>query len=274
MTTGGAIKLLLSDVDGTLVTHDKLLTPAVLAAAASLGDAGIGLALTSARPPIGMRMLIEPLHLRLPLAGFNGGLIVDPQMREIEAHPIPQALVHAAIDTLKSSGLDIWVYTDKAWSVPVADGPHVAREAWILKTDPVVGAPEQAAASGRVFKIVGVSDDHPKVEAAEAAAQKALGAGVSATRSEPHFLDITAAEATKGKVVHALAKQLGIATDVIATIGDMPNDVLMFRESGLSIAMGNASDAVQASANVVTDTNEQDGFAKAVQRFLLASHAA
>jgi hypothetical protein len=270
MTPSRDIKLLMADVDGTLVTRDKTLTPAALAAAADLRRSGIGLALTSARPPQGMRMLVEPLDLELPLAGFNGGLIMDVKLRELESHPIAPEAVRAAVQLLRETGLDIWIYTDGAWFVTAADGPRVAREAWIIEMVPEVAPDIGELPFGRVFKIVGVSDDHPKVAAAEAFAQRRLGSAVSVTRSEPHFLDITDAKATKGFVVLNLARQLGLDPARIATIGDMPNDVLMFRQSGFSIAMGNASDAVKAQADTVTDSNEDDGFAKAVRRFLLA----
>jgi hypothetical protein len=263
------IRLLIADVDGTLVPHDKVLSAATLAAAAELRLTGIGMALTSARPPMGMRMLIEPLSLDLPLAGFNGGLIVDPALKELESHPIPAGTIQPAIQFLKDVGLDVWIYTDTAWLVSGMDGPHVAREGWITKIDPKLMPDVADERLGRVFKIVGVSDDPSRLAAAEAATQQRLGGSASISRSEAHFLDITDTEANKGAVVRSLARRLGLDPGKIATIGDMPNDIFMFHESGFSIAMGNASDVVKASADVVTDSNEDDGFAKAVRRFLL-----
>ncbi len=273
MTIARDIKLLLSDVDGTLVTKDKVLTEGAKSAAAGLRQAGIGLALTSARPPLGMRMLVEPLDLRLPLAGFNGGLIVDPEFKVLESHPIDPKAAQEAVRLLRDSGLDLWVYTETAWFVTAQDGPHVAREAWIIKMQPEAAAVSDADLA-RAFKIVGVSDDYAKVAAAESVVQEKLGDTASATRSAPYFLDITHPEATKGFVVRSLTRRLGLPPSQIATIGDMPNDVLMFAESGFSVAMGNASDAVKARASAVTDTNEDDGFAKAVRRFLLQPNVA
>ncbi len=268
------IKLLLSDVDGTLVTHDKVLTEAARAAAGDLHLAGNGLALTSARPPLGVRMMIEPLGLTLPIAGFNGGLIVDTDFKVLESYPIDPQAARTAVTLLRDVGLDIWVYTETDWFVGDPDGPHVAREAWIIKM-PAQGTVEFTDAMlARAFKIVGVSDDPAKVAAAQSEAEAKIGDAVSATSSATYFLDITHPKATKGFVVHSLARQLGLSASQIATIGDMPNDVLMFRESGFSIAMGNASETVKAQANAVTDTNGNDGFAKAVRRFLLQSNAA
>ncbi len=274
MTAPHDIRLLLTDVDGTLVDHDKRLTDAALAATRDLRAAGIGLAVTSARPPRGLAMLVQPLGLTLPVAGFNGGVIAHPDLSVIESHPIDPEAARDAVALLTDQGLDVWVYTETDWFVHDPNGPHVAREAWILKFDPRVVADFDDGQVSRAFKIAGVSDDHARVAAAEAVAQQRLGPIVSATRSEPHFLDITHPQATKGFVVTALARQLGLSPSQIATIGDMPNDVLMFRQSGFSIAMGNASDAVKAQATAVTDSNHDDGFAKAVRRFLLQDRAA
>jgi hypothetical protein len=271
MTHPRDIRLLLSDVDGTLVTNDKRLTPAAIAAARDLKAAGVGLALTSSRPARGMRMLVEPLGLTTPLFGFNGGLICAPDFQVLERHPIAPDMGPAVIDFLQGQGLDVWVYTEDAWFVRDAHGPHVAREAFILQFEPQVVAafgPELVTAA---FKIVGVSDDPDRMAAAEARAADALGDRVSATRSAAYFLDVTHPLANKGQAVHALAHRLGLTLDEIATIGDMPNDVLMFRQAGYAIAMGNAADAVKAQADTVTASNQDDGFAQAVAQLLAAA---
>lgn len=268
MTGPGPIDLLLSDIDGTLVTGDKVLTPAALAAAQALRDAGVGFALTSARPPRGMRMLIEPLRLQLPLAGFNGGLIVAPDFTVLESYPLDGKVAEEAAALVLKAGLDLWVYGQNSWVVSDANGPHVAREAWVIDMQPVVRpcGPEDFAGA---FRIVGVSSDAAKVAAAQERVTTQLGGRVSATRSQAHFLDITQPKANKGAVVQFLAGRLNLSPTRIATIGDMPNDVLMFAQSGFSIAMGNATDEVKAKAKAVTASNEDDGFAAAVRQFIL-----
>ncbi len=114
-----------------------------------------------------------------------------------------------------------------------------------------------------------MSDDYDAVAAAETLAHERLGEHVAASRSQPYYLDVTHPQANKGAVVRFLAERYDISTDEIATIGDMPNDVLMFAHSGLSIAMGNAHREVQRAARHVTTTNDEDGFAHAVERFIL-----
>jgi hypothetical protein len=263
------IRLLLADVDGTLVTDDKVLTPAAVAAVHAVRAAGVAFTITSSRPPRGMRMLFDPLALEGPIAGLNGGLYVNRDLSVIRAHPLGAATARQTLDLLLGRGLDVWIYTQDDWLVRDAAAPHVAREATILQFQAtVVPAFSDAHLAGAV-KIVGVSDDLARVAACEAQARSTLGARASAARSEPQFLDVTHPEANKGEVVATLSALLGIPREQIATIGDMPNDVPMFARSGLSIAMGNASDEVKAKASETTESNQQEGFAAAVRRFVL-----
>jgi Cof subfamily protein (haloacid dehalogenase superfamily) len=261
------IKLVLADVDGTLVTQGKALTERAVAAVKSLRDAGIEFAVTSGRPPRGMSMLIEPLALTTPIAAFNGGLIVRPDMSVIEQKTIPQQLVAPAIELLDGQGLDVWLYSGADWLVRDADAPHVDREAKTVVFDPK--AVESFDGVTEVAKIVGVSDDHKLVAKTTDQAREKFGDHVSAAQSQPYYLDITHPHANKGEVVSYLSAHLGIPAEQFATIGDMPNDILMFARSGLSIAMGNAGPEVHRAARRVTASNEDEGFAKAIERFVL-----
>jgi len=263
-----AIGLLLSDVDGTLVTSAKALTARTVAAVRRLDDAGVRFAITSGRPPRGMAMLIEPLRLRTPVAAFNGGLLVEPDMTVLEQRTVPAEVVAPVLALLESFGLATWVYRGAEWYVRDVSGAHVDREAATVQFPPTPVATYDGLARG-VVKIVGVSDDHDAVARAAAAAHDRFGEHVSAARSQPYYVDITHPDANKGSVVRWLAARYGVPLEAVATIGDMPNDVLMFAHSGLSIAMGNADREVQRAARRVTAANDAEGFALAVERFVL-----
>ena len=265
----GKISLLLADVDGTVVTKDKVLTERAVRAVAALHEAGIAFAVTSGRPPRGMAMLIEPLHITTMIAGFNGGAMVKPDMSVIEEKTLPPDVTREAIEVIAGHGLDAWLYTAKDWFITKRDAPHVDREAWTVKFDAVVVDRFADEDLDRATKVVGVSDDLAAVEKAEGDMQAALGDRASAARSQPYYLDVTHPHANKGDVVEALSKEMGIPTSEIATIGDMPNDVLMFKRSGFSIAMGNAGDAVKRQASAVTAGYDDEGFAKAIEDLLL-----
>ena len=262
------IKLVLADVDGTLVTKEKVLTERAIAAVQALRAKNIGFAITSGRPPRGMAMLIKPLGIDTPVAGFNGGVWVNTDLSEIEAHTLPRDVAQRSIDLLTEAGLDTWVYSGEDWLVHDSGAPHVSREEWTVKFAPKV-IKDFGGALDNAVKIVGVSDDLPLVEKTESKIQDALGDGASAARSQPYYIDITHRDANKGAAVQWLARRLGLDTGQIATMGDQPNDTLMFAHSGLSIAMGNASEAVKKKANKVTESSEDEGFAIAIERFIL-----
>ena len=139
-----------------------------------------------------------------------------------------------------------------------------------MKFSPKVVA-DVAEKLDQVSKIVGVSDDLDRVQQCEADAKATFGQRATANRSQPYYLDVTNKDANKGAVVEFLSRHLGVPAAEIATIGDQPTDVPMFQRSGFSIAMGNASDQVKAQASVVTESYNDEGFAKAMERFILGA---
>ncbi len=133
------ISLVLADVDGTLVTTEKVLTSRAAEAVKDLQAAGIDFAITSGRPPRGMSMLIEPLALQGAKAGFNGGVFVNPDLSVIESHTLDPATAKQTLKLILDQGLDAWVYTEEEWLIRDKEAPHVAREAWTVKFDAKVG---------------------------------------------------------------------------------------------------------------------------------------
>jgi Cof subfamily protein (haloacid dehalogenase superfamily) len=261
------IALVVSDVDGTLVTHDKRLTDKAIAAVQRLRDNDIGFTITSSRPPVGMHFLVEPLGITLPIGPFNGSSIVDGQLKPITQHLIPEAATKRAIEVLEDYGVDIWIFTNDEWVIKRDDGKYVPHERDTIQHDAVMVS-DFTPYLAKACKIVGASADFPLLERCEPAMQKALGDQAVAIRSQNYYLDITPPAQDKGTFVQAMAKRLGISTDAIATIGDMRNDLAMFKVSGMSIAMGNASDDVKQHATDVTTSNEDEGFAGAVEIIL------
>lgn len=269
MSAKSPIRLVLADVDGTLVTNDKILTDKAVAGARALARAGIILALTSGRPPRGMEMLIKPLALEGAIAGFNGGVFVNPDLSVIETHPLDPDAAKKTLELLEAQKLDAWVYTAKDWLVRDPEAPHVDREAWTVKFDAKVVKSFTDEHLANAIKIVGISDDLDLVAETEKKAQDALGKTATASRSQPYYLDVTDHKANKGEVIAMLARSTGIAPEEMATMGDQPNDVLMFEKSGFSIAMGNSSAEVKASASAVAPSNEDEGFATAITQMIL-----
>jgi Cof subfamily protein (haloacid dehalogenase superfamily) len=266
------IALVVSDVDGTLVTKDKTLTDGAKRAVKRLQEAGIGFTITSSRPALGMRFLIEPLGITLPVGPFNGSSIVDAQLNPIEQHLIPASVVQNSLDVLNEFSVDIWLFTNDKWLTRNADGEYVPHEKLAIRADPTIVkdfTPYLSAAC----KIVGASSDAALLQRCEIAMLKAVGTQATAVRSQTYYLDVTPPGCDKGTFVQAMAKRQGISTDAVATIGDMQNDLAMFKTSGLSIAMGNATDDVKQQATHVTTSNEDEGFAGAIE-IVLKNNAA
>jgi Cof subfamily protein (haloacid dehalogenase superfamily) len=263
------IKLLIADVDGTLVTSKKALTARTCEAVDRLRAAGVQFTITSGRPPRGMGMLVGPLKLTAPVAAFNGGMYVRSDLTTVLAQrTLPPAVAREVVDYLLLAGLDVWVYQGTDWFLRDPGAFRVAREKSNVGFEPVVIGDLNGVLEAPV-KIVGVSQDRPLVARCEAELSARLGADASAARSTPFYLDVTHPEANKGTVVREAARLLQIPLDEIATIGDMLNDIPMLTAAGLSIAMGNASPEVQRVARHVTTSNEEDGFAHAVDAFIL-----
>ncbi|WP_375466026.1 Cof-type HAD-IIB family hydrolase [uncultured Methylobacterium sp.] len=262
------IALVISDVDGTLVTGSKRLSPATIRAVARLGEAGIGFTVASARPPIGLRGLVEALDLRLPMGAFNGATVVGPDLSVIEEHLIPEGAAREAAARLAGAGLDVWVFADGLWCLRDPDAPYTDSERRTLLTEPRVVA-DLGPLLARASKIVGVSADHRHLAACEAEIGDALAGRATVHRSQAYYLDVTPPGIDKGGFVGWMARHLGIEPRRIATFGDAGNDRAMFACGGLSVAMGNAEDAVKAAAGAVTGTNDADGFAAAIERLVL-----
>jgi Cof subfamily protein (haloacid dehalogenase superfamily) len=265
------ISLVLSDVDGTLVTDDKVLTEPTRLAVQALRSAGIRFAITSSRPPAGLRSVIRSLGIDTPVAAFNAGMIVQPDAggAVLAQQLLPQDAGDATLAFFAQQRVDPWVFTADRWLLSRPAGPYVDHERRTVSFEPTLVSDFQPYLRG-VGKIVGVSDDFELLARCEAELRQSLGTSASVVRSQKYYLDVTHPRANKGTAVRALAEHFGIPQDEIVTIGDGLNDVAMFEQGGLSIAMGNAPLAVKEAADLVApSTNEDDGFAEAVRRFLL-----
>jgi len=261
------IALVVSDVDGTLLTKDKVLTDRAKAAVRRLHEAGIGFTIVSSRPTIGMGFLIEPLAITLPVGAFNGSSIVDARLKPIEQHLIAPAVAQRSLDVLDAFGIDIWLFSNERWYTRNPAGEYVPHEKRAIKADPTI-VTDFTPHLTEACKIVGASSDFARLQQCEAAMKQAVGREATAVRSQNYYLDVTPPGHDKGTFVEAMEKRLGISSDAVATIGDMENDLPMFARSRVSFAMGNAADAIKKQATHVTDSNERDGFAAAMETVL------
>lgn len=262
------VALVVSDVDGTLVTSEKVLTPRNRAAVLRLAEHKIPFTIISSRPPFGLRMLIEPLNLRLPMAAFNGGVLAMPDLTIIERQPLGVQTAGSAVACLEDCEVDVWLFTETNWHARKSDGAYIDHELKTVQTPPTI-VEDFEPLLDRAIKLVGVSADFERLTHCAANAKAALGDSATVSRSQLYYLDINAPKIDKGAALGELTRRCGVDLADVVTLGDMDNDVPMFQRSGFSIAMGNASEAAKKAASAITGSNDADGFAEAVERFIL-----
>jgi Cof subfamily protein (haloacid dehalogenase superfamily) len=264
-----AVRLLVSDVDGTLVDKDKRLTAATIAAVDRLRAAGIAFTVISARPMSGVRPLLGPLALDGDVAAFNGGIVFRRDGTIVSHVTIDPAVARGVVALARDAAVDTWVFADDRWYATDGDGPHTRSERISSDQEPVVTDTFDAVLD-RADKITFVSDDADGLHALYERAQAAFGDRATIAQSQTYYLDVTATAANKGDGIAALAAALHVPLGDTAAIGDQANDLPMLARAGVSIAMGNAPDAVKAAAHHTTSANDRDGVAQAIDTIILA----
>jgi len=262
------ISAVVSDVDGTLVTDEKVLTERARSAVTELRASGIIFGVISARPPRGLLMLLGPLQITTPVIGFNGGALTRPDLATISEHLLSPDVARRAAELLKARGAQVWVFSGPDWLLRHADNPYISLEERTVRFRPTI-VEDFGPALDVAAKIVGVSTDFALLARCEHDIAGLLAGQASVVRSQAYYLDITHPLANKGVALSEFAKQMAIPLAEIAVIGDGNNDVAMFERSGLSIAMGNAGSEVKQAADFVTNSNLEDGFADAIEHFIL-----
>ena len=262
------IRLLVSDIDGTLVTKEKELTPAVRSAAARLADRGVKLVLVSSRPPHGVEVFAGALGLDTPRAGFNGGVFTSPDGKVLQARLLARDTAAEALAYLQSQQIAPWLFTTDEWLLTKLDGDYVDWEQHTVKMQPRVVA-DFAGALDQAGKIMAASKDFAKLAECERALQTQLAGRAAVHLSQDYYLDITHPQANKGEAVRRAAQLLGVDLARTACIGDMANDLPMFDVAAFSIAMGQAPAGMRARADYVTASNQESGWAQAVEQFIL-----
>jgi len=264
-----SIALVISDIDGTLITSNHEVTEATKSAAEKLYVRGIELSLASSRPPRSIVPLADSLKLRGPFAAFNGALVVKRD-GEVLARSVLTTETIARVKAIADQfGIGVWLYDENDWWAPWRDS-FVDREEHTSGFSPrIEGYDERITREANKLTVVGKPE---LVAQAEQQVLTQLADQVAASKSKPRFLDVTSYGIHKGTVVVRLAGLLQIPTERVAVIGDGPNDVEMFRQAGVSIAMGQGVDEVKDAANYLTTSNDDEGWARGIEQYVLGSY--
>ena len=272
-------KLLVLDVDGTLLNDAKEISKRTLASLLKVQQMGIRVALASGRPTYGLMPLAKILELGNYggfIISYNGGQIINAQNGEIlfERRINPEMLPYLEKKARKNN-FAIFTYHDDTILTHSTDNEHVRAEANFNNLKITQEEEFSTAIDFAPCKCILVSNDEEALKDLEEHWKKRLDGTLDVFCSEPYFLEVVPCGIDKANTLGVLLSYLNIAREEVIAIGDGVCDVNMLQVAGLGIAMGHAQDSVKVCADYVTASNEEDGVAQSVEKLILAEvHAA
>ncbi len=267
------IRLIATDVDGTLLNDGGVIPERNLRAIQAAQEKGITVAISSGRFPENVYLLLEDYQLRLPIIGANGGRITDENLRTLSEHEMPSPTAREVLELLIDVKADFFIFGHRALCVSRKDGVHHSElsqgeRVTRLGFSYYRGIEEARAFVNRsVYKFF-ICNNVPLAPLRETL--KTIK-GIEITQSNERNIEVMPAGINKAMGVRELAGILGVPMDRVMTLGDESNDVPMLRCAGFGVAMGNGSEEAKAAARYVTADNNQCGFAQAVEKYALES---
>lgn len=267
-------KLLVLDVDGTLLNGDREISKRTLAALLKVQQMGVRIVLASGRPTYGLLPLAKTLELGNYggfILSYNGCQIISAQNGEIvfERRINPEMLPYLEKKARKN-GFAIFTYHDDTIIANNPENEYIQSEARLNNLKLIKEEEFSIGVDFAPCKCMLVSDDEEALVALEQLWKSRLNGALEVFRSEPYFLEVVPCGIDKANSLGALLEHLDIKRDEVIAIGDGVCDVTMIQLAGLGVAMGHAQDSVRVCADYVTATNEEDGVAQAVEKLILA----
>lgn len=267
-------KLLVLDVDGTLLNDEREISKRTLAALLKVQQMGVRIVLASGRPTYGLMPLAKTLELGNYggfVLSYNGCQIIKAQNGEIlfERRINPEMLPYLEKKARKN-GFAIFTYHDDTLITDSPDNEYIKNEA-LLNNLKIIREDEfSTAIDFAPCKCMLVSDKEKALIGLEQHWEKRLAGTLDAFRSEPYFLEVVPCGVNKANTLGALLEHLGVTREEVIAVGDGVCDVTMLQLAGMGVAMGHSQDSVKVCADHVTASNEEDGVALAVEKLILA----
>ena len=267
-------KLLVLDVDGTLLNDEREISKRTLAALLKVQQMGVRIVLASGRPTYGLMPLAKTLELGNYggfVLSYNGCQIIKAQNGEIlfERRINPEMLPYLEKKARKN-GFAIFTYHDDTLITDSPDNEYIKNEA-LLNNLKIIREDEfSTAIDFAPCKCMLVSDKETALIGLEQHWEKRLAGTLDAFRSEPYFLEVVPCGVNKANTLGALLEHLGVTREEVIAVGDGVCDVTMLQLAGMGVAMGHSQDSVKVCADYVTASNEEDGVALAVEKLILA----
>ena len=272
-------KLLVLDVDGTLLNDEREISKRTLAALLKVQQMGVRIVLASGRPTYGLMPLAKTLELGNYggfVLSYNGCQIIKAQNGEIlfERRINPEMLPYLEKKARKN-GFAIFTYHDDTLITDSPDNEYIKNEALLNNLKIIKEDEFSTAIDFAPCKCMLVSDKEEALIGLEQHWEKRLAGTLDAFRSEPYFLEVVPCGVNKANTLGALLEHLEVTREEVIAIGDGVCDVTMLQLAGMGVAMGHSQDSVKVCADYVTASNEEDGVALAVEKLILAEvHAA
>lgn len=266
-------KLLVIDVDGTLLNSNKEISKRTLYTLRNVQQTGVRIVIASGRPTYGLRSIARQLELNNYggfILSYNGCQIIDAQTDDVifEKRINPELLPYLEKKSRKN-GFAIFTYKEDTIITDTPNDPHIRSEA-VLNQMKIVYEPEfSSVINFSPCKCVLVSDNETALTSLEEHWKRRLNGSLDVFRSEPYFLEIVPPQIDKANTLGFLLKQLNIEKDEVIAIGDSVCDVTMIQTAGLGVAMGNALESVKRCADITTETNDNEGVALAAEKLIL-----
>jgi HAD-superfamily hydrolase, subfamily IIB len=265
-------KIIAIDMDGTLLREDKTISDRTKEAIKKAKELGVKVVLASGRPIEGIDQYLKELNLISEtdyVLSYNGALVLNTKTRDVISSSLLYGRdVHMLYEISKELGVNIHAFSRINGLITPKNSRYTDVEANINGIEINVMPFEKVAEDEEIVKIMMIDEPEILSKAVERLPQK-LYEDYTVVQSTPYFLEFLNKVSNKGVGVQALAEHLDINREEIICVGDAGNDHHMIEYSGLGVAMGNATDEIKEIADYITTSNEEDGVAEVIEKFIL-----
>lgn len=265
-------KLIAIDMDGTLLKHDKTVSERNKEAIKAAREKGVTVVIATGRPIDGITRYLEELDMFTDndyVLSYNGGLVLKTKSREVICKiGLKGSDLHYLYDLSKKLGVNIHAFSETKGLITPKNSKYTEVEANINNINIIIDDYTDIEDDHSIIKIMMIDEPEVLEEAMKNLPEEVYDK-YTVVRSAPHFLEFLNKDVNKGVGVEMLAKHMGITLDQVITMGDAGNDLHMIECAGMGVAMGNAVDEIKEIAQYITDTNENDGVAKAIEHLVL-----
>lgn len=261
------LKIVFSDVDGTLLNEAHKITPDTLCQLKRLREKGIPFVIISARSPSGIYPIVEEYGLQCAIVSYSGSLILDEHRQVVYHRGMPRADAAAILAFAEEQQFNMtWcAYSFDEWITPDRTDPRIVREERIVKATAKQGGIADVTAD-EVHKLLFICD--PACTNAIEAAVQARFPQYSVVKSSDILLEIMPGGTTKAEAVKTLCGLWNISPADAAAFGDNYNDVEMLETVGHGWLMGNAPEPLKARLPRQTADNDHDGIARVLEQLV------